>query len=199
MLRFFFFILSICLSVIPTFAETGSIIPIEPPSCDTVYAINWPEQVKVGSSHEYYLTTWSGTDSSGSITFVLKRDRKVIETIKDREKYLRYFTTPWEALLEARITITENPCEWIITKKIRVYDSVITYIGSEKIGVETGMKDIFEKNNILYKSYIDTLNISTSEDSQDIWNSIDQSDIFIIWTSDILGFFSDIVKLQKTK
>ena len=199
MLRFFFLILSILFSVNPTFAETGSIIPVEPPICDTVYAINWPEQVKVGSSHEYSLTTWSGTDFSGSITFVLKRDRKVIETIKDREKYLRYFTTPWEALLEARITITENPCEWIITKKIRVYDSVITYIGSEKIGVETGIKDIFEKNNILYKSYIDTLNISTSEDSQDIWNNIDQSDIFIIWTSDILGFFSDIVKLQKSK
>ena len=199
MLRFFFLILSIFFSVIPIFAETGTILPVVPLSCDTMYAINWPEQVKVGSSHEYYLTTWSGTDFSGSITFVLKRDKKVIETIKDREKYLRYFTTPWEALLEARINITENPCEWIITKKIRVYESVITYIGSEKLGIETGMKDVFEKNNILYKSYIDTVNISTSVDSQDIWNSIDQSDIFIIWTSDILGFFSEIVKLQKTK
>ena len=100
--------------------------------------------------------------------------------IQDREKYLRYFSTPGEVILDAKINIGENSCEGNIIKKIRVYNSVITYIGSERFGVETGIRDVFDKNNILYKSYIDTNSISKFELSQDIWSSIDQSDIFII-------------------
>jgi hypothetical protein len=199
MIRAFIFLLILFFSILPTFAETGDILPIEPIKCSDLYNINWPEQVKVGSTHEYYLASWSGLDFSGTVIYTLRRDKKVVETIKDREKYLRYFTTPWEVSLEAKINTNEMICEWIITRKIRVYDSVVTYIGNERLWIESGIKDVFDKNNILYKNYIDKVNISTSEESQDIWNSIDQSDIFIVWTSDILGFFSDIVKLQKTK
>jgi hypothetical protein len=199
MIRLLFLLVIIILFTFPTFAETGDIIPIEPEKCSNLYVIKWEEQVKVGSTHEYYLSSWSGLDFSGTIVYTLRRDKKVVETIKDREKYLRYFTTPWEVVLEARINTNELTCEWIITQKIRVFTSVLTYIGTERLGIETGIKDIFDKNNILYKSYINKKNIPNSEEGQDIWNNIDQSDIFIIWDSDILGFFSDIVKLQKTK
>lgn len=199
MIRFLFLIIILFPAIASTFAETGNVIPIVPINCSNIYSINWPEQVKIGSTHEYYLTLWSGSNFSGTVIYTLIRDKKLVETIKDREKYLRYFTTPWEVTLEARIHTNENICEWVIIKKIRVYESMLTYIGSKRLWVETGIKDIFEKKNILYKSYIDMINISTSEVNQDIWSSIDQSDIFIIWSSDILGFFSDIVKLQKAK
>ncbi len=199
MIHTFILLVIFFLGILPTFAETGEILPVEPIPCSDIYDITWAEQVKVWSTHEYYLASWSGLDFSGTVIYTLRRDKKIVETIKDREKYLRYFTTPWEVTLEARITTNEKNCEWIITRKIRVYDSVITYIGSERLGAETGIQEIFDKNNILYKSYINKTNIPTSEEGQDIWSSIDQSDIFIIWNSDILGFFSDMVKLQKTK
>jgi hypothetical protein len=203
MIRFFFLVGILFSPLVSVFAETESVIPElivpAPINCNSIYTINWPEQVKVGSTHEYYLTSWSGSDFSGSVTYVLRRDKKVVEMIQDREKYLRYFSTPGEVILDAKINIGENSCEGNIIKKIRVYNSVITYIGSERFGVETGIRDVFDKNNILYKSYIDTNSISKFELSQDIWSSIDQSDIFIIWNSDILWFFSDIVRLQKTK
>ena len=123
----------------------------------------------------------------------------MVETVKDREKYLRYFTTPGEVTLEAKVTTQDNSCEGVVSQKIRVYDSVFTYVGTERSGVETGIRDVFEKNNILYKGFTGKLNISSSEDSQNIWENIDQSDIFVVGTSDVLGFFSDITKLQKTK
>ncbi len=180
-------------------AETGIITPVTPISCSQIYLIDGLEEVKVTSSHEYRLITLSGSDFSGNVTYTLKRDKKIVEKIEDREKYLRYFKTPWEVILEAKINTSENACEWIIMKKIRVYGSMITYAGNEKLWVETGIKDVFEKNNILYKSYIDKLNIPTLEENQNLWNSIDQSDIFIIGSSDVLWFFSNLVKLQKSK
>ncbi len=181
------------------FAATGDSLLPENPPCSSIYTINWPEQVKIWSTHEYSFTTWSGIDFSGSITYTLRRDKKIIETIQGREKYLRYFTIAGEITLDAQIHTTPSTCEGNISKKIRVYQDIVIYIGSERPWVETGMRDIFEKNNILYQSYINKTNISSSDDNQMLWNSIDQSDIFIVGSSDILWFFSDIVKLQKIK
>jgi hypothetical protein len=199
MIRFLTFFLTFFLFLFPIFAESGDSLPVVPTKCSDLFVINWPDQVKVWSTHEYSLASWSGLDFSGTVIYSLRRDKKIVETINDREKYLRYFTTPWEVVLEARIKTTEWICEWLLFRNIRVYQSVVTYIGSQRLGVETGIKDVFDKNNLLYQSYIDKTNIPTSEESQAIWNSVDQSDVFIIWTSDVLGFFSDIVKLQKTK
>lgn len=181
------------------FAATGDVVEVAPISCSTLYSITWPDQVKVGSTHEFILSSGSGSDFSGSVVYTLRRDKKVVETVKDREKYLRYFTTPGEVTLEAKVTTQDNSCEGIVSQKIRVYDSVFTYVGTERSGIETGIRDVFEKNNILYKGFTGKVSISNSEESQNIWENIDQSDIFVVGTSDVLGFFSDITKLQKTK
>lgn len=73
------------------------------------------------------------------------------------------------------------------------------YIGDDLSLLKTGMSDILEKNNILLESAIDKSVLPQNEASQATWNSIDQSDIFVIGSKDILGFFSNIIKLQKIK
>lgn len=73
------------------------------------------------------------------------------------------------------------------------------YIGDDLSLLKTGMADILEKNNILLQGSVDKTILSQSDESQTMWNSIDQSDILVIGSQDILGFFSSIVKLQKIK
>ena len=58
---------------------------------------------------------------------------------------------------------------------------------------------MLEKQDILYRSHILKVNLSQSDNVLEIWGNIEKSDIFIVGNSDILGFFSDIVKLQKSK
>jgi hypothetical protein len=181
-----------------TQAESGEVVPIQSVACSDLFSIEWPIAVKVGSTHEYLISSsWSiNTDFTGSITYTLRRDNKVVETIKDREKYLRYFTTPWNVVLEATIPEGTIACEWRIKKEIRVYSSVFTYIWTERVGIDAWMNDMFERNNILYKSYIQKTGLSQAENASLIWETIDQSDDIVIGGSDILGFFSDMVKLQ---
>lgn len=191
-------------SILTIYAETWETDTITPPIilCSLQYEIIWPEQVKVDTTHEYKLTlTGTGEGFSWAVTYRLKRDSKIVEMMQDREKYLRYFTTPWEVTLEATIEnkLNQKICEWVVSKKIRVYKTILTYLWVERQWIETGIKDIFEKNDILYKWYNTNISISKLEDLQDIWTSIDQSDVFVIGNKDILGVFSDIVKLQKTK
>lgn len=188
------------------FAQTGETasqwdipVPQEFVSCENSYAIIGPSQVKIGSAYEYKISTGSGEDISGAVKYTLKRDGEIVETMDDKEKYLRYFTTPGEVTLEAQITESPSSCTGSITKRIRVYDSVLAYVGSERSGIETGMKDVFEKNNILFESYVDKPIISQTAEIQEILDTIDRSDTFIVGYKDILGFFSDIAKLQKTK
>ena len=102
-------------------------------------------------------------------------------------------------VLEVRITDNSVPCEGLLRKNIRVYQSVLVYVGNDLSGLKTGMGDILEKNNILLKTSSNKTIIPQSEESQEVWNTIEQSDIFIVGSQDILGFFSDIVRLQKIK
>lgn len=179
--------------------QSGIIAPQPAGACTDFYQLVWPSQVKVGSSHEYFIATWSGWDTTGNIVYTLKRDGTTVETIKDREKYLRYFTAPWEVAIEASITNAPILCEGNITKKVRVYGSTLMYIGDDLSLLKTGMADILEKNDILLQSSIDKTILLQSDESQAVWNSIDQSDILVIGSQDILGFFSNIVKFQKIK
>ncbi len=194
-------LLSLLLPIEIMHAESGEIIQREPTMCSTIFLLEWPSEVKVDSTHEYQIvSTGSGNvDFSSGVVYTLRRDKKVVETIRDREKYLRYFTTPWIVSLEANIWWSFQGCEWNIEKEIRVYASIFTYIWTERKGVDTGIRDIFEKNNILYKNYTQKNSLSQAENAIDIWNDIDQSDILVVWGTDVLWFFSDIVKLQKTK
>ncbi len=193
-----------CLFIFPTeltHAESGETITVEKALCSDFLHLEWPSEVKVGSTHEYQIiSTGSGNvDFSSGVTYTLRRDKKIVEKIWDREKYLRYFTTPWIVSLEANISRSPLYCEWTIQKDIRVYSSKLTYIWTDRNGIDTGINDIFEKNNIHYRNYIQKTSLSEIENIQDIWNDLDQSDILIVWSTDILWFFSDIVKLQKTK
>lgn len=194
-----------------SFAETGVTIPsgsetqseVIPPQyagiCTSFYQFVWPSQVKVGSSHEYSISTWSGWDVTGNIVYTLKRDGITIENIKGREKYLRYFTTPWEIIIEASITNTPILCEGNLIKRVRVYGSTLMYIGDDLSLIKTGMADILEKNDILLQNSLDKAILSQDDESQTVLNLIDQSDILVIGSQDILGFFSNIVKYQKIK
>ena len=193
-----------CLFIFPielTHAESGETIPVEQALCSDFLHLEWPSEVKVGSTHEYQIiSTGSGNvDFSSGVTYTLRRDKKIVEKIWDREKYLRYFTTPWIVSLEANISWNPLYCERTNQKDIRVYSSKLTYIWTDRNGIDTGINDIFEKNNIHYKNYIQKTSLSEIENIQDIWNDLDQSDMLIVWSTDILWFFSDIVKLQKTK
>lgn len=151
------------------------------------------------ATHEYSLSAGSGGDISGNITYVLKRDDKVVETIHNKDVYSRSFATPGEVTLEAKVANSAMVCEGSVKMKIRVYQSVLTYAGNELSGLKTGMGDILEKNNILLKSSTAKSILPGSEESQEMWDSIEQSDIFVVGSQDVLGFFSDIVKLQKIK
>ena len=179
--------------------QTGVIAPQYVKMCKESYQIIWPSQVKVGSAHEYVISTWSGWDISGNVEYTLKRDGVIVETIKDRAKYLRYFTTPWEVVIEASLVNTSISCEGIITKKVRVYESTLMYIGDDLSLLKTGMADILEKKDILLESSVDKTILSQNDESQTVWNSIDQSDTFVIGSKDILGFFTNIIKFQKIK
>ena len=184
-----------------THAESGETVPLELIVCTDIFRLEWPNEVKVDSTHEYQIvSSGSGNvDFSSGVTYTLRRDNKVVEVIWDREKYLRYFTTPWIVSLEANMRWNAPNCEWNIQKEIQVYASVFTYIWTERTWIDTGIRDIFEKNNILYKNYTQKNSLSQAENAINIWNDIDQSDVLVVWSTDILWFFSDIVKLQKTK
>ncbi|EKD44528.1 MAG: hypothetical protein ACD_71C00111G0003 [uncultured bacterium (gcode 4)] len=179
--------------------QTGVITPQYAGICSDFYQIIWPAQVKVGSSHEYIISTWSGWDISGNVIYTLRRDGAIIEIIKDRSKYLRYFTTPWEISIEASIVNTPISCEGNIIKKVRVYESTLMYIGDDLSLIKTGIADILEKKDILLEGSMDKTILSQNDESQVVWNSIDQSDTFVIGSKDILGFFSNIIKFQKIK
>ena len=194
-----------------SFAEKGNSISNESTSqsfiitpqyvliCTYFYQMAWPSQVKADSSHEYFITTWSGWESPENVVYTLKRDGVVIETTKDRVKYLRYFRDAWEVTIDASIPNAPISCEGTVTKKVRVYKSTLMYIGDDLSLLKTGMADILEKNNILLQGSADKTILSQSDESQTMWNSIDQSDILVIGSQDVLGFFSNIVKFQKIK
>jgi 7 transmembrane helices usually fused to an inactive transglutaminase len=194
----FLFILSIFHSSLYA-AATGEIIDSLPTFCTEQFQIAWSEQVQVGSTHEYRVTTGSGLDFSGSIIYTLVRDGSTVEVVSDREKYLRYFTTPGEVNLQVRIEFPEFSCGINISKTIRVYQSSIFFVWQKRKWIEFGMIDVLDKNNIQFLDYPDNSYISQSEHSQEIWSSIDQSDIFIVANPDLLWFFSDVAKLQKGK
>lgn len=153
------------------------------------------------TSQEYMVRSASGSDFSGSIIYTLKRDEKTVESITGRQKYLRYFTTPGLVTLEAKLTAKEeNMCSGIITRDIRVYKKSLVYIGKSRAGIESGMRDIFEQNDILYRGYETTADIFVQiDDGNTAWHILDQSDIFVVGTDDILGSFSDILKSHKAK
>lgn len=73
------------------------------------------------------------------------------------------------------------------------------YIGDDLSLLKTGMADILEKKDILLESSVDKTILSQNDESQAVWNSIDQSDTFVIGSQDILGVFSNIIKFQKIK
>ncbi|NDK19336.1 hypothetical protein GW819_00680 [Candidatus Gracilibacteria bacterium] len=179
--------------------QSGTIAPQYAGICANFYQLVGPSQVKVGSSHEYFIATGSGKDISENIIYTLKRDGITVETIKDREKYLRYFTIPGEITIEANIVNAPILCEGKITKKVRVYGSTLMYIGDDLSLLKTGMADILKKNDVLLESSVDKTILLQNDESQTVWNSIDQSDTLVIGSQDILGFFSNIVKFQKIK
>lgn len=195
------FIVSITLLFLPFFAyaESWDIIIEKPTQCKSWYEISWLFQAKINSTQEYQLSNSESKDFSWSIVYTLKKDNDIIESINDREKYLHYFTMAWEYVLEANIADSVNQCEIIIEKKIKIYKNILLYIWTELSWLKTWIWDILEKNNILLNSYSNKTILSQSKESQIIWDSIDQSDYFIAWSTDILWFFSDIVKLQKLK
>lgn len=181
-----------------TVANTGTVVPSLPVSCESVYRIVGPSQIKADAVHEYSLATGSGADISGSITYTLKRDGKIVETVHSKDVYSRAFGTPGELVLEAKAS-NGVTCEGSVKKNIRVYRSVLTYVGSELSGLKTGMADILEKNDILLKSSTAKSILAGSEESQELWDSIEQSDTLVVGSQDVLGFFSDMAKLQKIR
>ncbi len=78
--------------------------------------------MKVGSTHEYQVVPLGtgSMDPESSIIYTLRRDKKVVEVVSDRDKYLRYFTNPGDVTLEAKVNSALS-CEGIIKKDIRVY------------------------------------------------------------------------------
>ncbi|MBP9779223.1 hypothetical protein KBD33_01200 [Candidatus Gracilibacteria bacterium] len=199
MFRLFLFIIFFFTYSVGIHALSGDVIPEEPSLCSQLYSIEGPEQVKLDSTHEYQIVS-TGTGNlefSGSVVYTLRRDKKVVETIRERSKYLRYFTIAGKPTLEAKIEPAEGNCEGILRKDIRVYESVFTYIGNDKISSDTGVVDIFERNDILYKTFSDQVKLSQSEKATEVWESIKESDTLVVGSADILGFFSDIARLQK--
>lgn len=75
------------------FAASGDTAVPAPMICEDVYEIQGPSQIKMGTTQEYSVSSGSG-DFYGSVTYTLRRDGKAVETVEDREKYLRYFTNP---------------------------------------------------------------------------------------------------------
>lgn len=165
--------------------------------CSNYYEIAWENQVKVWSIYEYGISAFSGSENPWNITFRIKRDNKTIDTYVNKERISQSFSMPWEIEIEA-IFQNNTTCIGWINKKIKIYKNVITYLWDDRLGMENGMNDILEKNHALYNSHADILT-SWIKESQETWNDLSQSDIIIIWSHDILWFFSNIVKLQKIK
>ena len=181
-------------------AEFWEGVPIPVEQCNTVYKIAGPTSVKAWSSHEYSIESMSGTEFVWGVIYTLIRDWESVEVINDRQKYLRYFTNPGEVTLNVRLfPATEDTCEWILSTQIQVYNTSFVYVGSARAGLESGIREVFQKNNILYEGYEGASNIfAQMDDGKAAWKSIDQSDILVIGTQDVLGIFSDILKFQKT-
>lgn len=78
------------------FASTGEVLSSENIQCNDIFQIDGSSQVRVDSTHEFQiLPTASGAnDFTGKIIYTLYRGNKMVETVSDRDKYLRYFTTP---------------------------------------------------------------------------------------------------------
>jgi hypothetical protein len=182
------------------YAETGEIDTPEDIVlyCSNMYEIRGNDQVEIGSTHEYrVISRFEDVPVfSGTLIYTLSRDEKVVEEVTD-EKYLRNFKTAGQVLLTVKLSNLPI-CEWVLTKNIRVYSSTILYLWEEVPEIEIGIKDVFEKNWILFRSYRES-DIVDDGQRWEFSEALANTDILIVGSADLLSTFSEIVKLQKWK
>lgn len=127
-----FFIIVTALGTIAPLVQAEQVatepVQVTETSCQLHFEIDGPTQAKVGSSYEYRVVAHQNFEAINISDFELKRNGSVIESVSKKEKYLRYFTTPGSVTLNA--TVTEpNGCEYSVGKEIRVYETMLVYVG----------------------------------------------------------------------
>lgn len=186
-------------SISDVFSLTGeNIEEVESSICSNMYEIRGEEKVQVSSTHEYKV--YQRFDDIPAFTWVINytllRDNLRVEEVTDT-KYLRNFKAVWDLKLEA-ILSSMPVCDGKLVKNIRVYSTSIIYLWEDVPEIETGMKDVFEKNSVLFLN-IPEKDILKDELREELSKNIASSDILIIGSSDLLATFTEIAKIQKWK
>jgi 7 transmembrane helices usually fused to an inactive transglutaminase len=165
-----------------------------------VYTLGWDEKLLVGASYEYTILGPNGEKTEGILSdFSILRDGKVVESVRAKEKYVRYFTNPWKVDLEARFALP-NGCIQTIKKSLQVYSRSLVVVGDMSLNFSSeSLSALLSTNNVLLiqKTYQWKLGESTT--APDIWNTIEKSSIVVVSARDTLEFFSEAAKLQRAK
>lgn len=104
---------------------------------------------------------------------------------------------PGTVQLEANITTKDGgSCIGNITKTITIYRQTLVTIGKIDGDMEASFSDILEGKGILYENYPV---LTESATGRTVWTAIEQSDVLVIRSDDILSVFSDFVKNNKIK
>ena len=147
-------------------------------------------------SDVFSLTGENIEEVESSICSNMYEIRLRVEEVTDT-KYLRNFKAVWDLKLEA-ILSSMPVCDGKLVKNIRVYSTSIIYLWEDVPEIETGMKDVFEKNSVLFLN-IPEKDILKDELREELSKNIASSDILIIGSSDLLATFTEIAKIQKSK
>ncbi len=178
-------------------SNTWSVVGDSQIQCSMIHEVKWEEQVKIWTTYEYQISNLWDNEIQKNTIINIKRNNKIVDSFKNKDKISQIFSMPWD--IEIEVVFEKNiTCIGNISKKIKAYTSIVTYLWDDRIGMENNMNDVLEKNHTLYRSHNDIL-ISWSKESQETWNDISESDTIIVGNQDILWFFSNIVKFQKFK
>lgn len=169
------------------------------PKCSAEIAITGPLQVRVGSAYDYSLS-----DNNGAVmpfgTFSIIQDDKT-EQIEARGGKISY---SFSHAGIAKIIFSPNStspysCEGDIEREVHVFREQILYIGPlrQDVADEKMASLLREKSVILEPIFVE--NSLKIADQSAVWNAIGNSDIIVLSTSDVIGIFSDMERLQRLK
>jgi hypothetical protein len=117
----------------------------------TDYRIDGETDVKVGTSQEYRVSRPSSDSGAAvEISYSLRRGSELIETVTGQEKYLRLFSTPGDAVIEATVRSADG-CVATVSKSVRIYRTLVAYVSGDFSWLDEGLAELLVRRSVLVK------------------------------------------------
>ena len=200
-MRFFIFSL-ILLFPFFAFAQTGNTDGSwinTPELCSDKFTLTGSSAVKTNTSQEYSLKNSSGTVLPYG-EFAITSENGNISEIRtvERDKFSYSFPEAGIYKISVKLDATIHQCLGNISHEVHAFREEILYIGMERSDLQdASLNAVFREKSVLFQTHF-SQNIKLDENPT-LWTNLGNSDIIIFNTSDILGLFSDMEKLQRLK